>query len=92
MYLKSAFESLLGITQCMLTKAEEQNWDSLSTLEEERADIISKLPVKLAFATASEQNLVIDTIKKIQALDQLIRETVEPTRDDIANLLSRLKP
>ena len=81
----------LALSAEMVKLAQEQEWESLTAKERQRAVVLATLPTKLA-ANTRDSVALAELIKQIQACDSEIREFVEPWMEHTRGLLAGLAP
>jgi len=86
------YASLLEISRQMLELAKQQEWEPLTQAQAQRATLIGALSTQQPAPTPAELASVAPAIREIQNLDRQILDLVNPWREDVAKLLTRLSP
>lgn len=87
----ASYTKLLMLSKQMLELAKHQQWESLATMESERAALLSTIPSKYAALAATEISAIGACIRQIQECDRAILDYVTPWREHAEKLLSRLE-
>lgn len=76
--LPATYKRMLAVSQGMLAAAEEEEWDRLIVLEQERSSIVESLQMALDLVPDDQQerDLLIALIKEIQACDEKVRPMI----------------
>lgn len=86
------YETLLKLSAQMAKVARDQDWDSLSRLQDERTNLMAGLPNKLPPMSPADTERVRQAIQQIQAHDVSVMEYVTPWREQVGQLISKLTP
>ncbi len=83
-----ALESFLALSEAMASAAEEQEWDTLVRLGEERGKLVNSLPADLGATLPPEEQVHARTIiERCQLLDSKTCSLVEECQKAISVLL-----
>jgi hypothetical protein len=87
----ASYTKLLMLSKQMLELAKQQQWESLATMESERAVLLSTIPSTYTALAATEISAIGACIRQIQDCDRVILDYVTPWREHAEKLLSRLE-
>lgn len=88
-----ALENFLRLSEAMASAAEEQEWEVLVRVGEERITLLDKLPADFSTQLPpAEQFQVRSIIERCQHLDAQVRSLVEERQDAVRVLLREPKP
>lgn len=92
MSVLAQYEAILSLSEKMLEMARAQDWETLATMETQRASLLSRLPKNLSVLSIVERTSIATTITQINACDSKVLEQVTPWLEQVAVLLDRLAP
>lgn len=81
---------LLRLSQQMLELAKSQQWEALTEIQTQRAQILPELSLQINDLVLTEAGDIAKVIRQIQDIDQQILDYVTPCREQTAALLNRL--
>jgi len=87
----ASYTKLLMLSKQMRELAKQQQWESLATMEGERAALLAATSTINTALASAEISAIGACIRQIQECDRAILDYVTPWREHAEKLLSRLE-